>query len=107
MEASVNEDGMTKGIIEYKLADYRNVEPILKHLRLSARRYPGFIDAELLVSNGDHSIALMSSTWQTMENWRTWVESKATQELLERARTVVTETPTITAYVPMPTTEWE
>lgn len=102
----MKEDGMIKGIIGYKVLDYRNVEPILILLRLSAKRYPGFVGAEFLVSDGDHSIGVMISTWQTMENWRAWVGSKATQELLQRARTVVTGTPRITAYTTMPTVEW-
>jgi heme-degrading monooxygenase HmoA len=100
-----NENGMVKGIIGYKILAYSDVEPILVHLRLSARRYPGFIDAELLVSDGDHSIGVMISTWQTAENWSAWVGSKATQELLQRARTVVTGTPRITTYITMPTAE--
>jgi antibiotic biosynthesis monooxygenase (ABM) superfamily enzyme len=96
---------MVKGIIGYKVVDYRDLEPILRQLRLCATRYPGFVDAEFLVSDGDHSVGVMISTWQMMENWRVWVGSKATQELLWRARTVVTGTPRITAYTAMPTVE--
>jgi heme-degrading monooxygenase HmoA len=106
MQAVVKEDGTVKGIIGYKVLDYRSVEPILAHLRLSARRYPGFVGAELLVSDGDHSIGVMMSTWQTIESWRTWVESKATQELLQRAKIVVAGKPRITAYTAMPAGDW-
>ena len=102
----MKEDGAVKGIIGYKVLDYRNVEPILAHLRLSARRYPGFVGAELLVSDGDQSIGVMISSWQTIESWRTWVESKATQELLQRARIVLTGKPRITAYTTMPSGDW-
>jgi len=96
---------MVKGIIGYKVVDYKDIEPILMELRSCATRYSGFVDAEFLVSEGDHSIGVMISTWQTMENWRVWVGSKGTQELLWRARTVVTGTPRITAYTTMPTVE--
>jgi heme-degrading monooxygenase HmoA len=106
MQARVKEDGMVKGIIGYKVLDYKNVEPILMQLRSCAMRYPGFVGAEFLLSDGDHSIGAMLSTWQTMGKWRAWVGSKATQELLQRSRTVVMATPRITAYTTMPTVEW-
>jgi antibiotic biosynthesis monooxygenase (ABM) superfamily enzyme len=106
MQARVKDNGMTKGIIGYKTLDYKNVEPLLMQLRSCAMQYPGFVDADFLVGDGDDSIGVMISTWRTMENWRTWVGSKGTQELLRRARTVVMGTPRITAYTTMPTVEW-
>jgi len=105
MQARVNEDGMIKGIIGYKVLDYKGVEPILMNLRSYATEYPGFVSAEILVSEEDHSVGVMISTWETIENWRTWVGSKGTLELLQRARTSVTGTPRITAYKAMPTEE--
>jgi len=106
MQAIVKKDGVIKGIIGYEVLDYKNVEPILMQLRSYAMQYPGFVDAEFLVSEGDESIGVMISTWETMENWRTWVGSKGTIALLRRARTAVTGTPRITAYRTMPTVEW-
>jgi len=106
MQAIVKKDGVIKGIIGYEVLDYKNVEPILMQLRSYAMQYPGFVDAEFLVSEGDESIGVMISTWETMENWRTWVGSKGTLSLLRRARTAVTGTPRITAYRTMPTVEW-
>ena len=106
MQAIVKKDGIIKGIIGYEVLDYKNVEPILMQLRSYAMQYPGFVDAEFLVSEGDESIGVMISTWETMENWRTWVGSKGTLALLRRARTAVTGTPRITAYRTMPTVEW-
>ena len=90
MQARVNEDGMIKGVIGYKVLDYNGVEPILMNLRSYATEYPGFVDAKILVSEHDHSVGIMVSTWDTMEDWRTWVGSKGTLELLQRARTSVT-----------------
>ncbi len=90
MQARVNEDGMIKGVIGYKVLDYKDVEPILMNLRSYATEYPGFVGAKIIVSEQDHSVGIMISTWETMENWRTWVGSKGTLELLQRARTSVT-----------------
>ena len=106
MQAIVKKDGMIKGIIGYKVLDYKNVEPILMQLRSYAMQYPGFVDADFLVSEGDESVGVMISTWETMENWRTWVGSKGTLEVLRRARTAVMGTPRITAYRTMPIVEW-
>jgi heme-degrading monooxygenase HmoA len=105
MQAKVKRNGMIKGIIGYKVLDYENVEPILMQLRSYAMQCPGFITAEFLLSEGDRSVGVMTSTWETMENWRTWVGSKGTLEVLQRARTSVTGTLRITAYRTMPTEE--
>jgi heme-degrading monooxygenase HmoA len=107
MQAIVKKEGMIKGIIGYKVLDYaRSAEPILTQLRSYAMQYPGFVDAEFLVSEGDQSVGVMISTWETMRDWSTWVGSKATLALLQRARTVVTGTPRITAYRTTPAVEW-
>ncbi len=105
MQAIVKKDGMIKGIIGYKVLEYRNIEPILIQLRSCAMQYSGFVTAEFLVSEEDHSVGVMISTWETMENWRTWVGSKGMLEVLQRAKTSVTGTPRITAYRTMPTEE--
>jgi heme-degrading monooxygenase HmoA len=106
MQAIAEKNGMIKGIIGYKVLDYKNVEPILMQLRSYAMQCPGFITAEFLVSEGDESVGIMISQWETLENWKTWLGSKGTETLLRRARTAVTGTPRITAYRTMPTVEW-
>ncbi|MCZ2809717.1 MAG: antibiotic biosynthesis monooxygenase [Candidatus Bathyarchaeota archaeon] len=98
MQAIVKKEGMIKGIIGYKVLEYRNIEPILMQLRSCALQYSGFVDAEFMVSEEDHSVGVMISTWETMENWRTWAGSKGTLEVLQRAKTSVTGAPRITAY---------
>ena len=106
MQATVKKNGHIKGIIGYKVLDYKNVESVLMQLRSYAMQCPGFITAEFMVSEGDESVGVMISTWETMESWKTWVGSKGTETLLRRARTAVTESPRITAYRTMPTVEW-
>jgi len=97
---------MIKGIIGYKVLSYKDVEPILMQLRSHAMQYPGFVGAENLVSEEDLSVVLMISTWETIENWRTWTESKITKDLLRQAKAVVMGTARVTAYRTMPTVEW-
>jgi len=97
---------MIKGIIGYKVLSYKDVEPILMQLRSHAMQYSGFVSAESLVSEEDFSVVIMISTWETIENWRTWVESRITRDLLRQAKSVVMGAARITAYRTMPTAEW-
>jgi heme-degrading monooxygenase HmoA len=97
---------MIKGIIGYKVLSYKEVEPILMQLRSHAMQYPGFVSAENLVSEEDSSVVIIISTWETIENWRTWVRSRRTRDLLQQAQAVVAEAARITAYRTMPTVEW-
>jgi heme-degrading monooxygenase HmoA len=97
---------MIKGIIGYKVLNYKDVEPILMQLRSHAMQYPGFVSAENLVSEEDFSVVMMITTWQTIENWRMWAESKITQDLLRQAKAVVMGSARLTAYRTMPTVEW-
>jgi len=97
---------MVKGIIGYKVLSYKDVEPILMQLRSHAMQYPGFVGAENLVSEEDLSVVLMMSTWETIENWRTWVESSRTRDLLRQAKALVMGTARVTAYRTMPTVKW-
>jgi heme-degrading monooxygenase HmoA len=97
---------MIKGIIGYKVLSYKDVEPILMQLRSHAMQYAGFVGAENLVSETDFSVVIMISTWETTENWKTWVESRRTRDLLQQAKSVTMGTARITAYRTMPTVEW-
>jgi len=97
---------MIKGVIGYKVLSYKDVEPILMQLRSHAMQYPGFVSAENLVSEEDFSVVVMISTWETIESWRTWAESRITKDLLRQAKAVVMGAARITAYRTMPTVKW-
>jgi len=97
---------MIKGVIGYKVVSYKDVEPILMKLRSYAMQYPGFVGAENLVSEEDYSVVMMISTWETIEHWRSWVESGITQDLLKQAKEVVVGAARVTTYRTMPTVEW-
>ncbi|MGQ9546486.1 MAG: antibiotic biosynthesis monooxygenase family protein [Dehalococcoidia bacterium] len=97
---------MIKGIIGFKTLNYKELESILMKLRSHAMQYPGYVGAENLVSEEDFAVVVMISTWETIETWRTWVESRVTQDLLRQARKVTAGAARITAYRTMPTTEW-
>ena len=97
---------MIKGVIGYKVLDYNDIEPISMKLRSYAMQFPGFVGAENLVSEEDYSVVIMISTWETMENWTTWVDSRITKDLLKQAKEVVVGSARVTAHKTMPTVEW-
>jgi antibiotic biosynthesis monooxygenase (ABM) superfamily enzyme len=97
---------MIKGIMGYKIASQKDLEPVLMKLRSHAMQYPGYVSAENLVSEVDSSVVIMIITWETIENWRTWVNSRITQDLLRQAETLLKEKPRLTVYRIMPTVEW-
>jgi len=97
---------MIKGVIGYKVVSYKDIEPILMKLRSYAMQCPGFVGAENLVSEEDYSVVMMISTWETIEQWRTWSESRITKDLLKQAKAVVVGAARITTYRTMPTIEW-
>jgi heme-degrading monooxygenase HmoA len=97
---------MIKGIVGFKVRNYKDVEPTLLKLRSHAMQYPGFVSAENLVSDVDSSVVVMTSTWETLETWRTWLKSRITQDLLRQNKELATEKPRVTAYRIMPTAEW-
>lgn len=97
---------MIKGIIGYKVASHKDLEPLVMKLRSHAMQYPGYVSAENLVSEVDFSVVIMIITWETIENWKTWVNSKITQDLLRQAETLLKEKPRLTVYRIMPTVEW-
>lgn len=97
---------MIKGIVGFKVRNYKDIEPVLMKLRSHAMQYPGFVSAENLVSDVDSSVVVMMSTWQTTDNWRAWLKSRITQDLLRHDRELSLEKPRVTAYRIMPTAEW-
>ncbi len=97
---------MIKGIVGFKVRNYKDVEPTLLKLRSHAMQYPGFVSAENLVSDVDSSVVVMTSTWETLETWRTWLKSRITQDLLRQDKELAMEKPRVTAYRIMPTAEW-
>jgi heme-degrading monooxygenase HmoA len=89
---------MIKGIVGCKVRKDRDLEPILLKLRSHATQYQGFKGMENLVSEENASVVAMVSTWESLEDWKSWAQSRITQELLRQAKTLLTEEPKVTTY---------
>lgn len=97
---------MIKGIVGYRVRSDEDPEPRLRKLTSHAMQYPGFVSAETLVSEKDFSVIALASTWQTLEHWKTWQESRITKALLRSEGAVLLEEPRITTYRIMPAVDW-
>ncbi len=97
---------MIKGIIGYKVGNYKDIEGMLMKLRSHAMQYPGFVSAENLVSDVDSTVVIMISTWQSIDNWRAWLKSRITQDLIRPDKELSKDKPRITAYRVMPASDW-
>ncbi len=97
---------MIKVIVGYRLKRGADILPILLKLRAGAMQYPGFVGAENLLSEEDSSIVTIITTWDKVENWRVFEDSKIRQEILREAEALLVEEPRVMIYRIMPTVRW-
>jgi len=98
---------MIKGIVGCKVRKDRNLEPILLKLKSHAMQYQGFKGMENLVSEENASVVAMVSTWESLEDWKSWAQSRITQEVLRQTETLLMEAPRVTTYrTMMPAVRW-
>ena len=98
---------MIKGIVGCKVRKDRDLEPVLLKLKSHAMQYQGFKGMENLVSEENTSVVAMVSTWESLEDWKSWTQSMVTQELLRQAETFLMEEPRVTTYrMMMPAVRW-
>jgi heme-degrading monooxygenase HmoA len=97
---------MIKVITGYKLKSGADILPILLKLRSQALTYSGFVGAENLVNDKDSSIVAIISTWDKVEDWRSWEASRARREILREAEAILEEELRVTIYRIIPTARW-
>jgi len=97
---------MIKGILGCKMRQDRDLKPILLKLKSHATQYQGFKGMENLVSEENASVVAMVTTWESLEDWKSWAQSTITKELLRQAKTVLAEEPRLTTYRMMPAVMW-
>ena len=97
---------MIKVLMGYKLKEDVDIAPFLLKLRSHAMTYPGFVEAENLLSDQDSSIVAMISTWERSEDWKLWESSRISQDLHREAEALLEEEPKVTTYMIIPTVRW-
>ena len=94
---------MVKVVVGYKLKPGANIQPILLKLRSNAITYPGFINAENLMSVQDNSIVFVLYTWNKIEDWQIWERAHTRQMILQEAESILSEQPRVKVYRLFPT----
>ena len=97
---------MIKVINGYKLKRDADLQPLLLKLREHAMSYPGYLGADNLVSDKDSSIVAIITTWDSVEQWRDWQESKMRGEIMKEAEPLLEEEMRVSIYRVIPTVKW-
>ncbi len=94
---------MVKVVVGYKLKPGANIQPILLKLRSNAITYPGFMNAENLMSIQDNSIVFVLYTWNKIEDWQLWEVAHTRKIILKEAEQILYEQPRVNIYRLFPT----
>ncbi|MBA7588629.1 hypothetical protein ES708_30693 [subsurface metagenome] len=97
---------MIKVINGYKLKRDADLQPVLLKLREHAMSYPGYLGADNLVSDKDSSIVAIITTWDSVEQWRDWQESRMRGEIMKEAEPLLEEELRVSVYRVIPTVKW-
>ena len=97
---------MIKVINGYKLKRGADLQPVLLRLREHAMSYPGYVGAENLVSDKDPSIVAIITTWDSVEHWRNWQESRMRGDIMKEAEPLLEEELRVSVYRVLSTTQW-
>ena len=103
---------MIKVINGYKLKRDADLQPVLLKLREHAMSYPGYVGAENLVSDKDSSMVAIITTWDSVEQWRDWQESRMRGEMrmrgeiMKKAEPLLEEEMRVSVYRVIPTARW-
>lgn len=97
---------MIKVINGYKLKRDADLQPVLLKLREHAMSYPGYLGADNLVSDKDSSIVAIITSWDSVEQWRDWQESRMRGEIMKEAEPLLEEEMRVSVYRVIPTVKW-
>mgnify|MGYP001816757437 CR=1 FL=1 len=77
----------------------QDIFKLLKEMRANATKQDGYISGETLVSTDDPQAFIVISTWQSLEDWLAWRDSKMRKEIDSRIESYQREATTYESYV--------
>jgi len=91
---------MIRVLVERHLKEGKRKEllPLLMELRAAALHYPGYVTGETLSSATDPSIISVLSTWQSLEDWKSWEKTETRIKIYEKIEPLLAEKPKISIY---------
>jgi len=97
---------MIKVVVGFRIKVGTDIQPTLLKLRSYAMTFPGFVSAESLINVQDNTNIVTVSTWENVENWKMWENTKIRKQVLKEAENLLRDQPRITMYTIVPTTGW-
>jgi len=82
------------------------LQPVLLKLREHAMSYQGYVSAENLVNDKDSSIVAIITTWNSVEQWRIWQDSRRRKEIMKEAEPLLEDELRVSVYRVIPTVRW-
>lgn len=90
----------------YRLKSGADIKPFLVKLREHAMSYPGYLGSENLVSVKDPSIMAIITSWDNMDCWCAWRESRIRDTIMKEAEALLEEEMRVSVYRVIPTATW-
>ena len=97
---------MIKVINGYKLKQGADLQPVLLKLREHAMSYPGYVGAENLVNDKDPSIVAIITSWDNIDHWQDWQDSKMRGQIMREAEPLLEEELRVSVYRVLSNTRW-
>ncbi len=76
---------MIRVVLEHRTKDKENTKKLIKGIntiRIEARKHHGFITGDTLVDTVEPCHVVVISSWQTLEDWKSWDQSPIRKSML-------------------------
>jgi len=84
----------------FKIDQDDNLIPLLKELRNDAKKQKGFISRGAFSSLNDPSEHIVISEWETVEDWKTWMDMEEHRQIQGKIDVLIGEKTFFDVYLP-------
>ncbi len=84
----------------FKIDQKENLIPLFKELRELAKQQTGFISRGTFSSLTDPGEYIVISEWETVEDWRNWMDKKETRKIQGKIDSLLGEKTFFDIYLP-------
>ena len=81
---------------------WRDMNAILRELRILGMNQPGFISGETMLSATNQGTTLVISTWAHINDWKAYENSSQRLAMLEELKPLLAEPPTTEVWIESP-----
>lgn len=81
---------------------WRDLNSILRQLRILALSQPGYLSGETLLSATDQGTTMVISIWLTLKHWKDYESSVERRALLKQLEPLLAQPPTTEVWVESP-----